>query len=139
MLSFLKGLHLLTYLTHGSPAQTDLCSRKVGTFASREDTVPSEAARISPVSPPAEYTIACLLRKVSLVTSRRCVPIHVQNKARSICKMKQDISLWTSAARAQKAVSKGKVKPESFFQNTGMYGRSSFHLPTLLFQTKTHQ
>ena len=44
------------------------------------------------------------------------MPIHVQNKAQSVCKTKQEISLWSSAVRGQKAVSKGKVQPESFFK-----------------------
>lgn len=41
--------------------------------------------------------------------------MQVQNKAQSSCKMKQEISLWTFAVRAQNAVRMGKVTPESFF------------------------
>lgn len=63
----------------------------------------------------------------------RCVPIHVQNKAQSICKRKQEISLQTSV-RTQKAPRKGKVKTESFFLNKGMHGYPSFHLAILVFQ-----
>lgn len=101
--SFLKDPILLTHLMRGSPAQAGVAQQELL----------SPKVVLFPVKQHRSLSSTCKIHCFLLVV-KRCVPICMK-KTQSICKVKQ-ISLWTSAVRAQNAGRKGKVRKLSSYK-----------------------